>query len=141
MLLRTLRSITTIVFAALALGQAPAAFAQDPASPFGVWRNPKDTVHVEVRPCGDGACGYIVWASAKAEAKAAEAGSPDLMGLQLFRDLTPDQDGVWKGKVFVPDLNRTFSGRAQPISEQKLKAQGCFVAGFLCKSQVWTRLG
>src|SRR5438067_525501 len=37
---------------------------------FGVWRNPKDSVHVEIRPCGASACGYVVWAAAHAQADA-----------------------------------------------------------------------
>jgi uncharacterized protein (DUF2147 family) len=139
---RFLRSALAILVLAtgLTLGQTT-AFAQDPASPFGLWRNPKGSVHVEVKPCGDGACGYVVWASDKAKEKASKAGAPELIGLQLFRELTPDESGAWKGKVYVPDLNRTFTGRAKPLDDQTLKAQGCLVAGVLCKSQIWTRMG
>lgn len=123
--------------AALAVGQG-AANAQS-ASPFGVWQNPKNSVHVELRPCGDSACGYVVWASEKAQAKARKGGVETLIGLQLFRDMAPDGDGAWKGSVFVPDLNRTVAGRAQALDNERLKAKGCLVAGVLCKSQIWTR--
>ncbi|MBL8769882.1 MAG: DUF2147 domain-containing protein [Phenylobacterium sp.] len=129
-----------LVLAAIALLSAtPAAAAQD-ASLFGTWRNPKNSVHVDIRPCAQGACGYVVWASEKAKRDAREGGTPNLIGLQLFREFQPRKNGVWQGKVFVPDLNRTFSGQAEPIDAQRLRAKGCFIGNILCKTQVWTRI-
>ena len=29
---------------------------------YGRWKNPKNSVHVDIRPCGESACGYVVWA-------------------------------------------------------------------------------
>ncbi|MCR5877234.1 DUF2147 domain-containing protein [Phenylobacterium sp. J367] len=120
---------------------AAAAGAQTPpAETFGVWRNPKDNVRVEIRPCGDGACGTIVWASPKAQAKARDAGTANLIGTQVFRNLELDDNGVWRGKVFVPELRRSFSGTAEPVDAGKLRAKGCVIGGFFCKSQVWTKI-
>lgn len=136
---RTLRTLLTLLAWTLAVGHGAPALAQSPSA-FGVWKNPKDSVHVEIRPCGESACGYVVWASEKAQAAARKGGAQSLIGLQLFRDMTPDKDGSWKGRVFVPDLNRTFAGRAEPLDGERLRARGC-VAGILCKSQIWTRLG
>jgi uncharacterized protein (DUF2147 family) len=130
--------LKSAVLAAALLAAAPAA-AQEP-SLFGAWRNPKNTVHVEIRPCAQGACGYVVWASEKAKRDAREGGTPNLVGLQLFREFTQRKNGVWQGKVFVPDVNRTFTGTAEPIDSQRLRAKGCLVANVLCKSQVWTRI-
>jgi uncharacterized protein (DUF2147 family) len=136
---RPFQLLIAAAVAALGLVQAP-AFAQA-SDVYGVWRNPKNSVHVEVKPCGQNACGYVVWASPKALRDAQEAGSNQLVGLQIFREMTPTQSGDWKGKVFVPDLNRTFSGRAEPIDATRLRAKGCLVAGVVCKSQIWTRAG
>ena len=126
------------VLAAALLVAAPAA-AQEP-SLFGAWRNPKNSVHVDIRPCAQGACGYVIWASDKAKRDAAEGGNPNLIGMQLFREFQPKKNGVWQGKVFVPDLNRTFSGQAEPLDGNRLRAKGCFLGNLLCKTQVWTRL-
>ena len=106
----------------------------------GVWRNPKGSVHIELKPCGEQICGYVVWASAKAQADARRAGTPDLIGKQLLRDFAPSTGKVYRGKVFAPDLNATFTGTAQRIDARSLRAKGCLVAGLLCKSQVWTRI-
>lgn len=122
-------------------GGASAAAADAPASlQSGIWKNPKNSVHVELRPCGGNACGYVVWASEKAKADAREGGTKNLIGMQLLRDFKPHKDGVWRGKVFVPDLNATFSGSAQLLDERTMKAKGCLIGGLACKSQVWTRI-
>ena len=79
---------------------------------YGRWKNPKNSVHVDIRPCGESACGYVVWASEKAKEDARRGSGKELVGMQLLRDFKPTADG-WRGKVFVPDLNRTFSGAAK----------------------------
>jgi len=132
------------LLAAASLTMVPAAHADslgDQAPILGVWRNPKNSVHVEIRPCGEGACGHVVWANAKAKADAREGGTEELVGLQLFRNLKPSSNGVWKGKVFVPDMNRTFSGTAEAVDGTSLRARGCLLGAVLCKSQVWRRVG
>lgn len=132
-------SILGALVAAAGLAAASGASAQGAGAPIhGVWRNPKNTVHVDIRPCSAGACGYVVWASEKAKADAREGGTQNLIGLQLLRDFAQDRKGVWRGKVFVPDLNRTFTGSAELANPSTLKAKGCFVV--LCKSQTWTRI-
>ncbi|WP_369059460.1 DUF2147 domain-containing protein [Caulobacter sp. 73W] len=108
---------------------------------FGVWRNPKDNVRVEIRPCGDAACGTVIWASPKAQAKARHAGTERLVGTQVLKNLELDERrGVWRGKVFVPELNRNFTGLAEPVDAGRLLAKGCVIGGLLCKSQVWTKV-
>lgn len=119
---------------------APAQVQVLPDPVFGVWRNPKGSVHLEIRPCGGQTCGYVVWANAEAQADARKGGTPQLIGQQLLRDFARDDEGQWKGKVFVPDLGMTFSGRVSVADKDRLKAKGCVLGNFLCKSQVWTRV-
>jgi uncharacterized protein (DUF2147 family) len=139
------RRLITSVLAAAALAGAGAPARADvpenmPPLSEGVWRNPKDSVHVALKPCGSGLCGFVVWASEKAKAAARKAGNETLVGMQLLRDFVPVKAGSWKGKVYVPDLDATFSGTAEQVSANSLKAKGCLVAGLICKSQVWTRI-
>lgn len=111
------------------------------ADAFGVWRNPKNNVHVEIRPCGAAACGTVIWASPTTQAKAREAGTDNLIGTRVLKNLELDERrGIWRGKVFVPELNRNFTGIAEPVDARRLLAKGCVLGGLLCKSQVWTKI-
>jgi uncharacterized protein (DUF2147 family) len=129
-----------VSLAALAcLAAAPASAAGATTDVFGVWRNPKNSVHVDIRPCGDSACGYVVWASEKARKAAFEGSGKELVGQQLFREFVKISD-EWRGRVFVPDLNRTFSGGARLRDDTHLEARGCVLGRILCKTQLWTRI-
>jgi len=105
---------------------------------LGVWRNPKNSVHVDIRPCGASACGVVVWASPQAQADARQGSGRELIGMQLFQDFSRRGD-AWRGKVYVPDLNRTLAGAARIVDANHLEAKGCALALF-CKTQVWTRV-
>lgn len=124
--------------AAMAMLAAP-ALADNPTV-FGTWKNPKNTVHLDIRRCGGSgaACGFVIWATAKAQADAKKGSGKPLIGMQLFQGLKPDKSGIWRGKVYVPDQNHTFAGSAEPIDGKTMRAKGCLL--MLCKSQVWTRL-
>ena len=120
-----------------------AAVAQDATLPertYGVWKNPKNSVHVEARECEDKMCGVVVWANDKAKADARRGGTDVLIGRQLFQDFEEQQEGRWKGKVYVPDINRTFHGTVTIIDADTLEGKGCLLGGIGCKAQVWTRV-
>lgn len=123
----------------LALSSAVPAMAQQ-SGHLGVWRNPKNTVHVDIQPCGYGICGVVIWASPEAIEDARKGSSVDLIGQQLFRDFIEEKPGVWRGKVFVPDRNRIFTGSATLTASGALQARGCILAGVLCRSQLWKRV-
>lgn len=137
-MVRTMVALRTLVFAAIlaSAGYSTAAHAEN----YGVWRNPKNSVHVEIRDCGDRTCGYVVWANEHAKKDAREGGTENLVGLQLFRDFKKVRDNYFRGRVFVPDLNRTFSGSAEFVDDTTLKAKGCLIGNILCKSQTWRKV-
>jgi uncharacterized protein (DUF2147 family) len=104
------------------------------------WRNPKDSVRIRFSPCGqDRVCGVVTWASDKAKADARRGGTEQLVGTNLFRDFQRVAPGQYKGHVFVPDMNRTFSGHME-IRGDSMIGKGCVLAGLICKQQVWTRI-
>jgi uncharacterized protein (DUF2147 family) len=104
------------------------------------WRNPKDTVRIRFAPCGQGRmCGVVTWANDKAKADARRGGTQQLVGTNLFRDFKRVAPGEYKGHVFVPDMNRTFSGHME-IRGDSMIGKGCVLAGLICKQQVWTRI-
>jgi uncharacterized protein (DUF2147 family) len=126
---------------ALALGAALLVSAAPlPEGIEGVWANPHNSVHVRYEPCGKGAmCGTVVWASDKAIADAKRGGTDNLIGTRIFRDLYKDGPNRWKGKVFVPDIRKTFAGTVT-IEGDKMVGRGCLLLGVGCKSQTWSRI-
>ena len=133
---------------ALVLGFGAAGLASaDTAAPaitrpsaLGVWKNPKNTVHMEIRPCGEAACGYVIWATPGADAASRRGSSKPIVGQQILRDFVWDKRGYFRGKVYAPDVNLTVSGAAEQIGADTLKARGCLLGKLVCKTQVWTRV-
>ena len=115
-------------------------YAQSDASLFGVWSNPSNSVHVRIAACGDEVCGTVVFANEKAKADSAKAGTKELIGTNLFRKFSRRKDGTWHGKVLVPDLKRTVSGRLKIIDDRTLDVQGCVFGHVACKDQKWARV-
>ncbi|WP_243848397.1 DUF2147 domain-containing protein [Sphingomonas insulae] len=126
---------------ALGLTTTEAMATQRPDAVIGRWSNPKGTLAVQTGPCADGSlCGQIVWASPQAQADARDAGIAGLVGTQLLQGYRPEGRGSWAGRVYVPDMGRSFSSRIRQTSAGTLSISGCLVGGFLCKSQVWHRV-
>nr|WP_047165663.1 DUF2147 domain-containing protein [Sphingomonas sp. Y57] len=126
------------VFACATVSVAAGAVRTDQS--FGIWRNPQNSVHVRAEPCGQRMCGVVVWANDKARADAARGGTPNLVGATLFKDFRLQRPGLWRGKVFVPDIGKTFSGTIEVVDPTHLKGSGCLVGRIGCKSQSWTRI-
>ncbi len=120
--------------------QGAAVAASPGQQPTGVWRNPKNSVHIKIQPCGANVCGTVVWANERAREKARRAGTPDLIGKQLLQEFHAEGAGTWGGRVFVPDLARTVSGRLKKAGPNSVVASGCLLGRFICKSQTWTRI-
>lgn len=140
--MRFVKSVLAVLTAALAVTAiaAPAQAGGDITRSYGVWRNPKNTVHLEIKGCGPATCGVVVWASPKAEADARKAGADTLIGKQLLRDFEAQDNGSLKGRVWVPTLRVTLVGTADVLDARTMRAKGCVIGNLLCKSQIWTRL-
>ena len=132
------RMILAVILGLLAFSGASASGEE---AVIGTWRNLRDTMHIEIRHCGDSLCGKVVWASDQAIADARRGGTGDLIGIQVFRDFRQDSAGNWRGKVFVPDLNKTLSGTIVLVDRNTLKGSGCLVGRILCKSKILVRIG
>jgi uncharacterized protein (DUF2147 family) len=126
------------VAVALLVGTAP-ALSRAPGQ-ANVFRNPQNSVHVRIHPCGKGRCGTVVWANDKAKADSARGGTRNLVGTELFREFREVSPKVWKGKVFVPDVNKVFTGTGTIKDPNTIIARGCLIAGIGCKAQTWTRV-
>lgn len=107
----------------------------------GRWQNPKDTVIINVAPCGEAIwCGEVSWASPQAAADARKAGTPSLVGARLLTGLKPDGKGGYTGRVFLPKRKMHTTANVRASGADTIIVKGCLIAGLLCKEQRWTRV-
>ncbi|WP_188762818.1 DUF2147 domain-containing protein [Sandarakinorhabdus glacialis] len=140
------------LLAGSAMAQSPAnspANSPDPAAAvarlpdgayLGTWQNPSGSVHIRAARCGKLVCGTIVYADEKARGDARRGGTDPLVGTQLFEEFTARGPREWRGRVFVPDMNRRVTGTARLLEDgNSIRVEGC-AAQVICRNQVWTRI-
>ena len=110
-----------------------------PVDPQGQWRNPQGSVIVSIAPCGNALCGVVNWASDSAKADARRGGTDQLVGTEVLSQFTPHAPALWRGRLFVPDLNKRPKAEMHLVGADELKVTICGAVGLVCKSQVWTR--
>jgi uncharacterized protein (DUF2147 family) len=117
-----------------------AAVAKLPDNSYlGTWQNPSGSVRIRASTCGEKVCGTIVFANEKAKADARRGGTDPLIGTQLFEEFVARGPRQWRGRVFVPDMNRRVTGTATLQDENSIRVEGC-AARVICRNQVWTRV-
>lgn len=140
----THKHVATVMAATFAAYAPSAASALPPpaaAQPHmrSVWINPHNNVKVETGDCGGKLCGWVVWATAEAEQDARDGGVEKLVGTELLQDYRQTASDRWQGRVFVPDMGRTFYSTITRVDPAALRISGCIMGGLICKSQVWRR--
>jgi uncharacterized protein (DUF2147 family) len=123
----------------LLLAFAAALSPSSSAAIDGRWTNPDRSVTILIAPCGPTYCGTVTAASDKAKADSARGGTAQLVGSRLLTDFVPGADGQWSGELLVPDIPITTAATIERSGPNQLVVTGCAAAGFLCKSQLWTR--
>lgn len=127
----------SLMFAVLLAAAAPSSAAPE----LGTWSNPKGTVTVRTARCGRAICGTVVSAAPAAREKARLAGTANLVGTRImdgFRAVGPDR---WEGTAFVPDLAVTVPATMTLIGRDQMEIEGCSLGGYLCRNQIWHRVG
>ena len=133
------RFIASVALLSLATTTASGAGAASPIE--GKWRNPKDSVVVEVAPCGGGAwCGTVARASAKFKAGARKGGTANVVGSKLLTGLKPDGKGGYKGRAYIPKYRVHATATVRSAGANTMIVKGCALAGLACKEQRWTRV-
>jgi len=134
-----MKMLALALMLAASTGIAAAAIPQPAENPIGLWENPRGTLLVRTRFCGQLLCGNIVWASPKAMADARDAGVNALIGTELLSDYRRSGAARWTGQVYVPDQGRRFYSTIEQKSPNDIRISGCILGGLLCKRQDWTR--
>lgn len=125
-----------IILALAAQAAVPGAASR---SIEGMWRSPGGNSIISIASCGDRLCGTVAWASDKGKKDAAKTTS-QLVGTQLLTELQEDKNGIWRGKLFIPDKNMHVTAKIERLNEQQLKVSGCAAGRALCKSTLWAKV-
>ncbi|MEM1050471.1 MAG: DUF2147 domain-containing protein [Pseudomonadota bacterium] len=132
---------TLLTAASLVIFTSPAIAQELSPEDLGTWRNKSNSVHIQVTQCGEYTrCGTVVWANEKAKRDAAKGGTENLVGTQMLRKFREGKKGKWKGKAYVADIGKEFSGTIQPLDYNTIEVKGCIAGGLICKTQIWTRV-
>lgn len=104
----------------------------------GEWINPKGTAVIQIADCPSGLCGTVVWSAPLARRDAARGGTITLNGTIVMSGFVRSGQR-WRGRLFLPDRNRTVRATITLLNNSELKVTGCELAGLVCKSQTWNR--
>ncbi len=123
------------IIAALALGHAVSATPALAAEPLGTWLSESGDTKVRIVQ-GDGSLiGTVVWARG-GDAASDCMGNP--VGMKMIYDVKPSGKG-FKGKLKNYKDCKTYTGKLEQLSPDRLKLSGCLLGGLFCRRQVWTR--
>ena len=125
------RSIITALLICLAASPAPALAAE----PLGTWLGESGDTKVKIAPGGGSFVGTVVWAKGGAAASDC-MGNP--VGMAMIYDVKPSGNG-FKGKLKNYKDCKTYTGKLELISPDKLKLAGCRLGGLICRNQIWTK--
>ena len=124
-----------LLTAAMAFGLATAAQAEPL---LGTWKTIGDDNgnygHIQVAPCGGQICGTLVKSF---NSSGQEIQSPN-NGRLIISETVPTGGGGYKGKVYSPDRDKTYSSRLQ-LSGNSLQVKGC-VLGICRDGGTWQRI-
>ena len=116
--------------AAMTLSGAPAALAG--VEPTGVWINDTGRGAVEIKPCGNGLCGHVVWLKDSSDAKGC--------GKQIIGDAEPDGDGHWgNGWIYSPEKRKNYDVELTPLKNGTLQVVGYAGTKLFSRTMIWTR--
>jgi uncharacterized protein (DUF2147 family) len=124
------RSIVTAAAAAFAAATTLATGASAAESPEGVWMNDTGRGAIEIKSCGEGLCGHVVWVKEGADTYGC--------GKQIIGDVKSTGEGTWDGGwIYSPDKKRRFDVELEPQSDGTLKVTGYAGVKFLSRTMVW----
>ena len=139
--------ITTL---AIALAGATTALPAAAADVFGHWLTENQKAIVEITPCGQSACGNIVWMAEpngpdglpKTDKNNPDASlaSRTICNMAMIGDFTNDGNGEWSnGFIYDPEGGDVYKSKMRLTEEGNLYVRGYVGIPLLGKSQVWTR--
>ena len=143
---RVLAPAFVLLAAVLAISSPSQASAADPS---GIWAKDDGSAKVEIKKCGRGLCGSVVWLRNPNDSRgkplhdvrnenASLRGRP-IIGLPLFSNMRPTGPNTWAGNVYNPVEGRIYTDvKLTLVSRQQIVLRGCRT-WLMCGEKTWTR--
>lgn len=126
------KTITRAAALALTLGSALAIVSPASANPTGVWMNDTGRGAIEIKPCGGGLCGHVVWVKDTSDAGGC--------GRQLIGNATQVDSRTWdNGWIYSPDRKKNYDVELTELDQNRLRVKGYAGSKFFSKTMIWTR--
>lgn len=104
---------------------------------LGTWLTEPDrkgqVAHVQVYECAKAICGKIIRTF---NAAGQQIKHPNV-GKRVFWNMTPEGDGTYEGRAYVPAHDREYAGELR-LAGNRMTVRGC--VGPVCQSQTWKRV-
>lgn len=122
------------------------------AEVFGTWLTENKKAIVEIKPCGESACGTIVWMAEPNDTTTGrpkvDINNPDpalktrpICGMPMVGNFTRDAEGGWSdGFIYDPEGGDEYKSKMRVTEEGNLYVRGYIGVPLFGKSQIWTRV-
>ena len=143
---RVLAPAFVLLAAVLAISSPSKASAADPS---GIWAKDDGSAKVEIKKCGRGLCGSVVWLRNPNNSRgnplhdvrnenASLRGRP-IIGLPLFSNMRLTAPNTWVGNVYNPVEGRIYTDvKLTLVSSRQIVLRGCRT-WLMCGEKTWTR--
>jgi uncharacterized protein (DUF2147 family) len=125
--------VLTVAALVVTAGMAAAA---DPLE--GTWRTAADdngdSGLIQVAPCGNALCGKLV----KSYDSAGKEKPSTMIGRNIISETQNKGGGTYKGKIYAPDRDKTYSSKLQ-LKGNMLSVSGC-VFGICRNGGTWKKV-
>jgi uncharacterized protein (DUF2147 family) len=115
--------------ALLVLTSASHAFAD--VDPVGIWIDDTGRGAVEIKPCGQSLCGFVVAVK--------NAGDTKGCGKQIIGDAKPVGGGRWdQGWIYSPERRKNYDVELKPLTDGTLRVVGYAGTKLFSRTMIWT---
>lgn len=130
-----LAALTVISAAAIATTACAGTIA-----PTGRWLTPDGDGVIQIAPCGDALCGWIVGFP---DLAAGEAPPVDVHGrsqcrLAIMTAVQPDGENHWSGRITNPEDGRSYGVTLSLDEAGRLRLRGYVLVPLFGSTQIWT---
>lgn len=114
--------------ATLAIASSAHAAGTDP---YGVWLNDTGRGAIEIKPCGNNVCGFVVAVK--------DANDTKGCGKQIIGDAAPVGSGRWdNGWIYSPEKKKNYDVELKPLADGTLRVVGYAGTKLFSRTMIWT---